>query len=191
MDTMRRTPQPPERRPAPSQEPEPATNPTPEPTRYESSKGSSRRSSKGSTPMKKRILLAVAAVAAVVVLIVGGWYAMRAVNPGLIDTSKYQAVFLSNGQVYFGKLKIDGEYYVLKDIFYLQASDAASTSATSESENPQENAGNDVQLIKLGTEIHGPTDQMVIDKSQVLFFENLKDDGSVVKSIKSYSESNN
>ncbi len=189
MDTMRRTPQTPERRPDSAQ----TQSQTPDPVRTEPStfKGSSSpRRSKGSDSNKKRFVLAAAALVAVVVLLIGGWYAMRAVNTQLIDSGKYQAVFLSNGQVYFGKLHLDNNYYVLKDIFYLQASDSAAGSASSDSKNPQQSASSDVKLIKLGTEVHGPTDQMVIDKGQVLFFENLKEDGSVVKSIKSYNDTN-
>ncbi|HTK39387.1 MAG TPA: hypothetical protein VL362_00810 [Patescibacteria group bacterium] len=187
MDTMRRAPQPPERRPvAPVQEPA-TVSAAPETPRYEP-KSSSRRPKNDKT-MKNKLLLALAGLAVVVIVLVGGYYAYRAVSPSLIDRGKYQAVFLSNGQVYFGKLHLDNNYYVLKDIFYLQASDAQN-SANPDSKNPQQSTSSDVKLIKLGTEVHGPTDQMVIDKGQVLFFENLKDDGSVVKSIKSYTNPN-
>jgi len=89
---------------------------------------------------------------------------------------------LSNGQVYFGKLStLNSEYIKLTDIFYLQ------TKAADASENPQKtSSASDVQLIKLGSEVHGPDDQMIISKDQVLFFENLKADGTVAKSIDKY-----
>ncbi len=100
-----------------------------------------------------------------------------------IDGSKYQAVFFTNGQVYFGKLEtLSGGYMKLKDIFYLQ------TKAT-DSTNPQETAADtesDVELIKLGNEIHGPEDEMIISKDQVLFFENLTQQGKVTQSINAY-----
>ena len=41
-------------------------------------------------------------------------------------------------------------------------------------------------LQKLGSELHGPEDQMVINRDQVQFWENLKDDGQVVKAITTY-----
>lgn len=103
-----------------------------------------------------------------------------------IDSQKYQAVFLTNGQVYFGKLKtFNGDYMKLTDIFYLQTKEKAS------SENPQETSdqGTDVELIKLGSEIHGPDDEMIISKDQVLFFENLKKDSKVSNSILNYKNS--
>ncbi|NCU37595.1 hypothetical protein EOL96_00835 [Candidatus Saccharibacteria bacterium] len=103
----------------------------------------------------------------------------------LIDSGKYQAVFLTNGQVYFGKLsRVNNETYTLNKIFYLQASQQAGVDA----ENPQETAAasSNVQLIKLGSEVHGPEDKMVIDRAQVLFFENLKKDGKVAQTIEDY-----
>lgn len=105
-----------------------------------------------------------------------------------IESGKYQAVFFTNGQVYFGKLSpLSGGYLKLQDIYYLQTkTDDAST-------NPQETASdtaNDVELIKLGNEIHGPEDEMILNKDQVLFFENLKEDSRVSQSIKTYQTQN-
>ncbi|MGY4893723.1 MAG: hypothetical protein ACO1N2_03470 [Candidatus Saccharimonadota bacterium] len=101
-----------------------------------------------------------------------------------IDSGKYQAVFFTNGQVYFGKLSpLSGGYLKLEDIYYLQ------TKTDDASSNPQETAtetANDVELIKLGNEIHGPEDEMIVNKDQVLFFENLKQDSRVSQSIKTY-----
>lgn len=101
-----------------------------------------------------------------------------------IETGKYQAVFFTNGQVYFGKLSpLSGGYMKLEDIYYLQ------TKASTASDNPQQTAedtSTDVELIKLGNEIHGPEDEMIISRDQVLFFENLKDDSRVSSTIKNY-----
>ena len=127
---------------------------------------------------------------ALLLVIAAGLFAWTSLNKnaGLaIDSSKYQAVFFTNGQVYFGKLgKVNDEYLKLTDIFYLQtqAEDANES-------NPQQtsNDQSDVQLIKLGEEIHGPEDEMVLSKDQVLFYENLKADGKVVQSIEAYKKS--
>jgi hypothetical protein len=137
----------------------------------------------------KRFLLPVGAV---VVLIIGvlGWFvwsSMQSANTA-IDSSKYQAVFFTNGQVYFGKLKsFNGEYMQLTDIYYLQTQ----TKDEDSDSNPQQTSTdqNDVQLIKLGDEIHGPEDQMILSKDQVLFYENLKSDSKVVQSIDKYKTS--
>ena len=137
----------------------------------------------------KRSKLPFIIIIAAVLLAIFGWLAISGLNKGAgseIDKSKYQAVFFTNGQVYFGKLTTLGsENMKLTDIYYLQTK-----SATSET-NPQETStdNSDVQLIKLGSEIHGPEDEMILSKDQVLFYENLKPDGKVAQSIESYKKS--
>jgi len=100
------------------------------------------------------------------------------------DFSKYQAVFLSNGQVYFGKVTdANQQTLVLEDIYYLRTAGSLQTSveqpaATTEADN--------FSLVKLGNEIHGPEDKMSINLSQVLFVEDLKADSKVVEAIRAY-----
>jgi hypothetical protein len=134
---------------------------------------------------RRFISMIVSAVLVLGLLGLGGWMLYRSSTAAAIDSSKYQAVFFTNGQVYFGKLKtMNNNYMKLTDIFYLQAQNAST-----DSKNPQETTAqqsNDVQLIKLGSEVHGPDDEMIISKDQVLFFENLKKDGRVTDSISKY-----
>lgn len=100
-----------------------------------------------------------------------------------VDTSKYQAVFLNGGQVYFGKVKAtNSEYMKLSDIYYLRVNQQVQP-------NGQTTNG-DVQLVKLGCELHGPQDQMVINSDQIIFWENLKDDGQVAKAVAEYVSKN-
>lgn len=139
----------------------------------------------------KRFLLPVIAILVAVMLLGGGLFAWKNMKGAgmAIDSSKYQAVFFTNGQVYFGKLQpFNAEYLKLTDVFYLQTQAAEEANP----ENPQETATdqNNVQLIKLGDEIHGPQDEMIISKAQVLFYENLKSDGKVSQSIDQYKQSN-
>lgn len=130
------------------------------------------RDEKKKLPVK---LIAIAVGVLVLLIAVFWWIGQSSNVAGQIDKGKYQAVFFTNGQVYFGKLsKVDSEYYKLTDVFYIQQSQ--------ESQNPQETESepnSNPQLIKLGNEIHGPEDAMIINKDQVLFFENLKADGKV------------
>jgi len=99
-----------------------------------------------------------------------------------VDTGKYQAIFLTNGQVYFGKLSdINKGYVNITDVYYLQVQQAVQPADTkTESGEPK------VSLTKLGNELHGPTDEMHISRDQVLFWENLKEDSTVVKAISDY-----
>jgi hypothetical protein len=100
--------------------------------------------------------------------------------------SGYQAVFLTNGQVYFGKVSNkNGDWMTLKDIYYLQViqpplQGQQQPGQTAPAPQPQ------ISLVKLGNELHGPVDEMQISRPQVLFFEDLKEDSQVVKAIKDY-----
>ena len=103
-----------------------------------------------------------------------------------VDSSKLQAVFLNGGQVYFGDINnLNGKYLSMSNIYYLRVNQQVqpnqSTTAT---------GSNDVSLVKLGCELHGPTDNMVINREQVIFWENLKDDGQVAKAVKEYQTQN-
>jgi hypothetical protein len=88
----------------------------------------------------------------------------------VIDRSGYQAIFLTNGSTYFGKLQPQGdEWFLLSDTFYISASDETGT-----------------QLIKRGNEAQGPKDPMIIPTAQIMFIENLRDDGQIVTLIKRF-----
>jgi hypothetical protein len=158
-----------------------------EPSAERTHRRSSSRNSVFGSFNKKKITAVVAAVIVLVVAGVAAWMFMNNnSSAAAVDSSKYQAVFFTNGQVYFGKLQgLQNGFYKLTDIYYLQAqSTDASVQKTADSSaaNPQ--------LIKLGDEIHGPTDEMVINKDQVLFYENLKTDGKVSASIAKYQNPN-
>jgi hypothetical protein len=102
-----------------------------------------------------------------------------------VKSDKYQAVFLTNGQVYFGNIKTIGKDYIqLDNIFYL-----TQNTQTDKSGNVTSN-GN-YTLVKLGCQqIHDPFDQMIISRDQVSFWENLQDGGKVVKSIQQFNSQN-
>jgi hypothetical protein len=116
---------------------------------------------------------------AVIAFVVVGLYFFKSNSLSQVSDG-YQAVFLSNGQVYFGKLEQDGGWLVLNDIYYLQASDSLQQKTVPTENN---NLNQNVQLVKLGTELHGPEDMMFIERDKVLFWENLKEDSKVVEAI--------
>ena len=96
----------------------------------------------------------------------------------------FQAVFLSNNQVYFGKLeRSTSQYPVLKEVFYLQITQTLQP--RDETAPPAQN----VSLVKLGGELHGPEDAMVINRDHILFYEDLKADSQVTTAIKQFKES--
>ncbi len=124
----------------------------------------------------------------VAVLILAGLYVVSKYTRfnvlGLSNTSNsWQAVFLSNGQVYFGKVvKANDEVVVLREIYYLQVTQPLQRSGSKEKQQPV----NELSLVKLGNELHGPQDEMRINYQHVLFIEDLKPDSKVVQAIENY-----
>ena len=82
-----------------------------------------------------------------------------------VGRTEYQAVFLANGQTYFGRYydRI-GSYVKIEDVYYLQdvaASDASQQSGT--------------RLVRRGGELHAPASRMLLPRSAILFVEDLTD----------------
>jgi len=120
-------------------------------------------------------------------VLVGSIYLLFGANKNAISsqikTGQYQAVFLnsSDGQVYFGKLSVlNKDYYKLTDIYYVRVQQVQPDKNTTAQSN--------ISLAKLGSEIHGPEDVMYINRSSVMFWENLKEGGQVVKAIRDYQK---
>jgi len=122
------------------------------------------------------IVVGIASVAGLLLIVVLGfkvyWLTFKSFEERKrIDPTTYQAIFLDDQQIYFGKLKdIDSLYPVLEDVYYLML------------EGEDKSSG---RLVKLGqTEPHGPYDYMIINREHILFWENLKPDSRVIQTIK-------
>lgn len=103
-----------------------------------------------------------------------------------IITKQMQAVFLNGGQVYFGKIdSITESSMRLSEIYYLRVNQQVQPNQAA-----TQAAQNDISLVKLGCELHGPQDRMVINRDQIIFWENLKDDGQVAKAVAEYKKAN-
>ena len=141
-------------------------------------------------PKKNRLGKVLAVLIAVAVVAAFGWFLLgsRGDVADAIDRSKYQAVFFTNGQVYFGKLhKLNHESMRITEVYYLRSQET--DGADGDDVQQASTAQNGVELIKLGDEIHKPMDEMVVLKSQILFYENIKDEGSVAQTIEKYKRS--
>jgi hypothetical protein len=73
-----------------------------------------------------------------------------------IGHQRYQAVFLANGQTYFGRYydRI-GPYAKVVAPYYIQSE------------------GESSRIVRRGNELHGPEAEMLIPKSAILFVEDL------------------
>lgn len=101
------------------------------------------------------------------------------------DKDSLQAVFINvngtnGGQVYFGHIaEMTQQFIRLNNVFYIQ---------NQQNSNQQNNSA--YNLVKLGCELHGPEDQMVINRSEVFFWENLKTDSQVAQKVAEFKKQN-
>ncbi len=121
-------------------------------------------------------------VGIIIVIAIVWWilYALEILPAGFtpLADSSYQSVFLTNGQVYFGHLyRQNHQYAVLRDVFYLQVTQPPQPITAGQT--PPTN----INIVKLGGELHGPTDEMRINRDTVLFIEDLRSDSKVVSAI--------
>lgn len=134
----------------------------------------------------------LAVVLILAALTLTGYFLSRVLGSATADSAvkgkQLQAVFLTNGQVYFGKVShVDSSYVKLTNIYYLQVTNGQQQAVQPKDQNQQPQ----VSLAKLGGELHGPEDVMYISRQQVLFWENLKEDGKVAKAVKDYQAQGN
>ena len=95
----------------------------------------------------------------------------QSVPAAAIDGSKYYAVLLNNGAVYFGHLAgLETPFPVLTEVYYVQ-------SVT----NPETKAVSNI-LVKRGKEWHGP-DRMILNEKSVVFVEPVGVDSKVAQLI--------
>lgn len=102
--------------------------------------------------------------------------------------SEYQAIFLTTGQAYFGKIvgSMTGQYVEMEDIYYLQTQQPLQQNTKDKKPADQPS----VSLVKFGGELHGPTDQMWFNRDNILVIQNLRVDSNVVKTIENYKKAN-
>lgn len=87
-----------------------------------------------------------------------------------INTATYQAVYLNNGQMYFGKLQnTDGTYLTLKAPYMPQSAQGSQDNASA--------------LVKVKSQLWGPEDSIAIRADQVSFWQNLRADSKVTQAI--------
>lgn len=109
------------------------------------------------------------------------------------DGNTWQAITLTNGQTYFGKLEQYGpRTLVLFNVYYLQASQTTDTSTSDletdavtvdgETESTTE-PDSGLRLYKLTDDFHQPNDYLIINKDEVLYWQHLSDESPIVKTI--------
>jgi hypothetical protein len=123
--------------------------------------------------MKQRgsVVVQVAAlVLLLAIVILLAWPEIRPVSPPKFET-QYQAVLLSGGMVYYGRLEGFGTPYpVLRDVFYVQSH-----------ANPETKQVSNI-LVQRGKEWHAP-DRMYLNPGHIVLVEPVSPDSQVAKLI--------
>lgn len=113
------------------------------------------------------------------IILVAGWWLWSTVAAYM----SWRAIFLNNNQVYFGHFwdLPFASAITLHNVYYLEIAQPAQQ-LTGQDQSQQ------LKLVRLGNEIHGPTNEMTIPMAQVLFWETLRPDSAVVAAIKSLGQ---
>ncbi|HSX16821.1 MAG TPA: hypothetical protein VLH86_01830 [Patescibacteria group bacterium] len=171
---------------------QPAARPAQSPAAATTSNGSKAPHRVGKSPAWLRVMWIVLLFAATI-LVVSIAFLLYVGGPkegNFVDKKKQQAVFLTNGQVYFGHIKeVNKQYINLTGIYYLNVNQQVQPDQKDKNAT-NTNSNSSISLVKLGCELHGPVDQMLINRDQVTFWENLKDDGQVAKAISQWVQQN-
>ena len=151
--------------------------------------GSTHRGSKangGKLFQMSSVALLFSATILVVALLLSIFFGNVPAENKYVNKNTLQAVFLNNGQVYFGNIRsLNDKYVRVGNIYYLRVNQQVQPNQTNTNASAQ-----DISLVKLGCELHGPDDQMLINRDQVTFWENLKTDGQVAKAVAEFVKQN-
>ncbi|MEK7635533.1 MAG: hypothetical protein AAB405_00370 [Patescibacteria group bacterium] len=112
---------------------------------------------------KKNILLFLVALVIILMAIIY-WRQNNVEKP-------YYAVYLENGDIYFGKVSIF-PYLFLSDVYFLQKN-------ISDSQNP-------FSVLKFENAFWGPESKIYINREKIIWKTRLKDDSQVLNIIKNY-----
>ena len=122
------------------------------------------------SPIGRTTVIAICA-AAVVLIAAGGlfWFFKSRSAPSL--STPYQAVLLSNGSAYFGRLEgLGTPFPVLREVFYVQTVQDPQTKQTSSI------------LVKRGKEWHSP-DRMILNANMIVLVEPVNPSSRVAQLI--------
>ena len=139
------------------------------------------------TIVKKALLITLAFF--LLVLFDANYKVFSALKDSAQAKGKWQAVFLVNGQIYFGHLSPFGvKYFVLKDAYYIQSSRVPAPAPQAEGAAPAETQQEPQfetrnELVKVTGDVHGPENAMFIPREQILFWQNLRSDSSIAQTV--------
>lgn len=125
-------------------------------------------------------------VLGLIIIVAALWFGYSSIQSRQPDTSgPRQAIFLGDGQIYFGYASsMRNEIVTLVDVYYLLPSPTANNSISGPA------TAQKVDLIKLGVggvdDLVGAIDKMEINRDAIKYIENMKDDSQINQKIKDY-----
>lgn len=139
--------------------------------------------------MKNKTPIYIAIALIIAIALAGLLFLASKVYFPTTEKSGIKAVFLTNGQVYFGRYEGKSkEFLKLEDVYYFQGNSAdaqaVANDSTTDSEEPTPQLS-DLKLVRQGSEVHGPNSDMQIVIENILFIQDLRSDSRVVEAIRS------
>ena len=138
----------------------------------------------------KRIVLGVL-VFMILVALDANYKFTATLQTGNKANGKWQAVFLTNDQVYFGHLSQYGmNYWKLDDAHYIKVA-KASVDAIPDAKNSKPNQDQQPQmenratLMKVSQDVHQPEGTLYIPKEHILFWQDLQANSNVAQTLMS------
>lgn len=136
----------------------------------------------------KRIFLGVF-VFMIIVMLDANYKFTSAFRNDIQTQSKWQAVFLTNEQVYFGHLTQYGlNYWRLDNAHYIKMVKVPVVPTISDpkikQEDQQPQFENRTSLVKIGDDIHQPENTLYIPKEQILFWQDLQNASSIAQTLR-------
>jgi hypothetical protein len=124
------------------------------------------------------LLFGIVIIVVAILIFIG--FGKTGLETSYVNKDDYQSVFVnvsgtSGGQAYFGKIvAIRDNYIVLDNVFYLESGSSS----------------NQFTLNRLTCALYEPNDQMVINRQQVDFWENLSSTSTVTQDINKWISNN-
>jgi hypothetical protein len=107
----------------------------------------------------RSLTTAAIVLGAAIILFAASFWLWQRNHSSVSMSTPYQAVLLSNGSAYFGRLEgLGTDYPVLRDVFYVQSRQDPETKAVSNI------------LVKRGQEWHAP-DRMILNAKMIVLVE--------------------
>ncbi len=135
----------------------------------------------GMMPRAKKSFPWLALIILIVVVVLGGGVYMYGRNASWWGKPSMKAIFLVNGQVYFGQISRESsrDLYV-NNVYYIQLQDQVDPTAA---EGDQSKTVQVPTLLKRGEELHRPYGDMRINREQVVAIENVGADSPIFQQI--------